>query len=136
MHDSRQKRVAELGALGCALINMRVPSDDEASMIRDPRLQSRNTMPTPTEATPTEAILEEDGAEITLVQVAERVAEAEEVILRLLQEDAERDWSIRELQDAAAYSNSLSPSVISIAFIRLRDAGVVRIDTNLRAHAA
>jgi hypothetical protein len=100
-------------------------------MMDDLHPRSRITMPTPTEA-----ILEEDGTETTLVQVAERVAEAEEVILGLLREDPDRAWSIRELQDAAAYSNSLSPSVISIAFLRLRDAGVVRIDTSLRAHAA
>jgi hypothetical protein len=86
--------------------------------------------------TPTEAILEEDGAETTLVQVAGRVEEAEEVIQAFLLEDHDRDWSIRELQDAAASRKGLSPWVISIAFLRLQDAGVVRIDTKLRAHAA
>ncbi len=85
--------------------------------------------------TTTQAILEEDGTQVALEQVAEKVGEAEQVILRLLSEEGDRDWSIRELQDAAAYQDSLSPWVISIAFMRLRKAGTIRLDSNLRIQA-
>lgn len=85
--------------------------------------------------TNTEAILEEDGAETALRQVAERVVQAEAVIRNLLNKDKTRVWSIGDLQDAAAYRD-LSPAVISIAFLRLRKAGLVHVGTDLRAHAA
>jgi hypothetical protein len=86
--------------------------------------------------TTAEAILEEDGAETALAQVAQKVEQAEEVIMDLLHEDRTRTWSIRDLQNAVAYRKPLSPTVISIAFLRLRDAGVVNVDTDLRARAA
>lgn len=85
--------------------------------------------------TSTQAILEEDGTQVALEQVAEKVGEAEQVILRLLSEEADRARSIRELQDEAALKDSLSPWVISIAFMRLRDAGSISLDSNLRIHA-
>lgn len=84
--------------------------------------------------TTTEAILKEDGAETALAQVAAKVAEAETKIRDLLFDDVERVWSIRELQDAAAYED-LSPSVISIAFLRLEQAGVLHVDADLLVHA-
>jgi hypothetical protein len=86
--------------------------------------------------TTAEAILEEDGAESALVQVAQKVKQAERVIMALLDEDSTRAWSIRDLQNAVADRKPLSPTVISIAFLRLRDAGIVHVDTDLRAHAA
>jgi hypothetical protein len=89
-----------------------------------------------TMSTPTQAILEEDGTERTLVAIAAKVSEAEAVIRELLQREPARDWSIRELQDEAALTDDLSPASISIAFLRLRDAGVLGMDSHLRVRAA
>jgi hypothetical protein len=87
-------------------------------------------------STTAEAILEEDGADKALVQIAERVEEAEQVITSLLSQDKTRTWSVKDLQDAAAARKRLSPSIISIAFSRLKDAGLVQVDDESRAHAA
>ena len=85
--------------------------------------------------TTTEAILKEDGAETALAEVAAKVAEAEGRIRDLLSDSEERVWSIRELQEAAAYDD-LSPAVISIAFLRLKQAEVLYVDDDLRVHGA
>jgi hypothetical protein len=82
----------------------------------------------------TEAILQEDGAEAALNELAERVQGAEIAIRDLVLSDKSRIWTIRELQDTAA--NGWSSSVMSIAFLRLLQGGeLLRVDSDLRVHA-
>jgi hypothetical protein len=75
--------------------------------------------------TTTESILQEEGAETTLIELAEQVAKAAADLRRVLRE-SEGPWTVRELQDKAA--NGRSSSVMSIAFLRLLKAGEVSID--------
>jgi hypothetical protein len=83
--------------------------------------------------TTTDAILEEAGAESALADLAKDVRRAEAALKAILAENENRTWTIKELQDAAA--DGVSPSVMSIAFLRLEEAGVVSVDTDLRVHA-
>jgi hypothetical protein len=76
--------------------------------------------------TTTESILQEEGAETTLIELAQQVAKAAADLRRVLHESEGRPWTVRELQDEAA--NGRSSSVMSIAFLRLLKAGEVSID--------
>lgn len=84
--------------------------------------------------TTTDSILEEAGAETALTELAQKVHDAESAIKAVLEENAGRTWSIKELQDAAA-ADGVTPSVMSIAFLRLEELGVVSVDADLRVHA-
>ena len=83
--------------------------------------------------TTTDEILQEDGAEAALTALADHVAAAEEAIRALLQNSEGRAWTIRELQDEAA--NGWSPSVMSIAFLRLLKAREVQVGPDLQVRA-
>lgn len=77
-------------------------------------------------STTTEEILQEEGAEETLLDLAGKVSEAEDAIREVLRDDPEKGWTARELQDAAAFGRS--SSVMSIAYLNLLKAGELRID--------
>jgi hypothetical protein len=84
--------------------------------------------------TATKRILQEEGAEVALADLGEKVTEAAAAMRSLLHEDKGRTWTIRQLQDAAARSG-WSSSVMSLAFLRLLQEGVVEVDADLRVHA-
>ena len=92
--------------------------------------------PTPTI---TDEILAEDGAEGAFKEVAEDVEKAEALILKILADDKDVDvsWSMREIMDEVQKRDEeLASMVISIAFMRLSDAGKIVLDPYLRARAA
>jgi hypothetical protein len=81
----------------------------------------------------TREILQEEGADAALTALAGEVREARDSIRKLLLEDPERSWTIRELQDAAA--NGARATVMSIAFLQLHQAGELIVGDDLRVRA-
>jgi hypothetical protein len=104
-------------------------------MMNDSHLRNRILM----SSTPTitDEILAEDGAEGAFKEVAEDVESAEALILTILAEDGGVTWSMREIMaEVQKRDEELASMVISIAFMRLSDAGKIVLDPYLRAKAA
>ena len=75
-----------------------------------------------------------EGLEPQLGQLADEVREAEKALLAKLEEEPNREWNPRELQDAAR-TNGWSSSVVSIAFWRLVSSERLRVDEHLRVRS-
>ncbi len=90
----------------------------------------------PSMPTITDEILAEDGAEGAFKEVAEDVKRAEALILQILAEDNDTTWSMKEIMVEVQKREDLASTVISIAFMRLSDAGEIVLDPYLRARAA
>lgn len=74
-----------------------------------------------------QTILQEDGAEVALVEFADEVRAGEDAIRRVVAAaPAETVWTIRELRDAAAEGRR--SSVMSVALMGLDKAGEVQVD--------
>jgi hypothetical protein len=67
-----------------------------------------------------------------LGHLAKEVREAEEALLKTLEEDPGRKWSPRELQAKA--TNGWSAAVVSIAFWGLVSSNRLRVDEQLNVH--
>ena len=81
----------------------------------------------------TREILNQEGGELALAELAGQVRAAEDAIKALLLEDGSRTWTIRELQDAAA--NGFSSSVVNIAFLRLLQGDLLAVGADLTVRA-
>lgn len=85
--------------------------------------------------TQSDPIIHDEDVDAALDDLARRVKLAEEAIRGVLAENPGARWTIRDLQDRAAKVHGLSPSVMSIAFLRLLKADEVRVDDDETAHA-
>jgi hypothetical protein len=84
--------------------------------------------------TATRRVLQEEGAEAALTDLASKVDDAEAAMKLLLEKDKTRTWTIRLLQDDAN-TGGWSSSVMSLAFLRLLKKHLLEVDSNLQVHA-